>query len=220
MVCENCDPSTAYPDKLIKVRKDNYDICAYCGGKIQMTLNMAEEIRNAPQSRWDKYFQFICKAVASKSPCLSRHIGAILVRDHSIIATGYNGPAREVTHCGHMRLMTDNALADEFSKHKIKPEQVKDTCPRKLMGYSSGEGMEWCPAQHAEANCIANAARMGVSVLNSTLYMNCIIPCKNCFGMLINAGIVEIVVDNAKPYDIHTQFIIKNSHILIREFGS
>jgi deoxycytidylate deaminase len=78
--------------------------------------------------------------------------------------------------------------------------------------------MELCPAQHAEINTISNAARLGVSVLGSTLYMNCIIPCKNCFGALINAGIVEIVVDDVEVYDKHTQYLIDNSTIKIRRF--
>jgi dCMP deaminase len=78
--------------------------------------------------------------------------------------------------------------------------------------------MELCPAQHAEENCISNAARLGVSVVGTTLYMNCIIPCKNCFGTLINAGIVEIVVDKVDCYDKYTQCLIDNSSIKIRPF--
>jgi dCMP deaminase len=78
--------------------------------------------------------------------------------------------------------------------------------------------MEICPAQHAEENCISNAARLGVPTVGTTLYMNCIIPCKNCFGTLINAGIVEIVVDDTKVYDQHTQYLIDNSNIKIRRF--
>jgi dCMP deaminase len=78
--------------------------------------------------------------------------------------------------------------------------------------------MELCPAQHAEENAISNAARLGVSVLGTTLYMNCIVPCKNCFGTLINAGIVEIVVDEVNVYDKHTQYLIDNSSIKIRRF--
>jgi len=158
--------------------------------------------------KWDSYFHSICSAVASKSPCLSRKIGAILVRDHSVISTGYNGPPRGVPHCGHDRYMKDGLLSKYISK----------TCPRKLLGYESGTHMELCPAQHAEVNAISNAARLGVSVLGSTLYMNSVIPCKNCFGALINAGITEIVVDEVTVYDKHTQFLIDNSNIIIRRF--
>jgi len=134
---------------------------------------------------WERYFHSICLTVSSKSPCLSRHIGAVLARDHSILSTGYNGPPRGVPHC-------------------------EGECPRKILGYKSGTHLEFCPAQHA--------ASLGVSVLGSTLYMNCIIPCKNCFGSLINAGIVEIVVDDIKVYDKYTQYLIDNSTIKIRRF--
>lgn len=172
---------------------------------------------------WDEYFHTICIAIASKSPCLSRHIGAILVFDHSIVATGYNGPARGIPHCGHDRYIKDEVLSEIISNSKDYGEiwgtkDISNTCPRRLLGYESGTHLEICPAQHAEANCISNAARLGVSTINSTLYMNCVIPCKNCFGALINAGIVEIVVDDAKPYDKYTQFQIDNSNIKIREF--
>lgn len=176
--------------------------------------------------RWDTYFYEICKAVASKSPCLSRKIGVILVRDHSIVSTGYNGPPRGIPHCGHERFMKDNALIDHIDNgSKFKPlvwdgqrQLFKNECPRKLLGYESGTHMELCPAQHAEENAVSNAARNGVSVLGCTLYMNSIIPCKNCYGTLINAGIVEIVVEDIKVYDKWTQFLINNSNIKIREF--
>lgn len=167
--------------------------------------------------RWDKYFHSICEAVSSKSPCLSRKIGAILVRDHSIVATGYNGPARGIPHCGHERLMEDKWLQKALRNSGLGTGE-SNTCPRRLMNFKSGEGLQWCTAQHAESNCIANAARLGVSILDTTLYMNCVVPCKNCFGILINAGIREIVVDSPKLYDDHSGFIIDNSHIIIRSF--
>lgn len=177
---------------------------------------------------WDTYFHNVCKTIASKSPCLSRKIGAILVRDKSIISTGYNGPPRGVSHCGHERFMKDKTLEGEIENYLAS--SIKSTaamimtrfeheCPRKLLGYASGTHMELCPAQHAEVNAISNAARLGVSVLNSTLFMNSVIPCKNCFGALINAGVTKIVVEEAKVYDKFTSFLIENSNIKIREFS-
>jgi len=145
------------------------------------------------------------------------------VRDHSIVATGYNGPARGIPHCGHDRLMKDNFLRAEMSEagaiEDYPINRIKEECPRQILGYKSGTHMELCPAQHAETNCIANAARLGVSTVDTILYMDCIIPCKNCYGMLINAGIVEIVVDDVKPYDKHTAYLIDNSQIKIRRFN-
>lgn len=144
--------------------------------------------------KWDAYFFALCETVASKSPCLSRKIGAILVRDHSILSTGYNGPPRGVPHC-------------------------TGKCPRKVMGFKSGEGMEYCPAQHAEENAVSNAARNGTTILGSILYMNSVIPCQKCFGTLINAGISEIVICETVVYDQHTSFLIENSDINIRRFN-
>jgi len=173
------------------------------------------------RKRWDAYFYNICCAVASKSPCLSVQRGAVLVKDKSVIATGYNGPARGIPHCGHPRYFKDENLAS-LVREKIGPDfhptEVQKTCPRHLLGYLSGEGLEICIATHAEANCIANAARVGVCTYGSTLYLNCETPCKDCFSLLINAGVKEIVVMNLKHYDSTSFFIKENSKIKVRQF--
>jgi dCMP deaminase len=144
-------------------------------------------------NHWDRYFLSICDTVASNCKCRSRQIGAILVRDKSIISTGYNGPPRNTTHCG-------------------------DTCPRHQAGYGSGEHLELCPAVHAEANAVIDAARKGASVLNCTLYMNSIIPCKSCMGILINAGVIQIVITDSIEYDSLALRLAIDANIYIREF--
>lgn len=216
MTCENCDPRKTYPGKLIKVTSD-LKYCSICGDQI-MPIQALNSLKEADTKRWDKYFHKICNVVASKSPCLSRKIGAILVRDKSIISTGYNGPPRGVPHCGHDRWMKDKALRDHVAIIK-NITRFHNECPRQVLGYKSGTHMELCPAQHTEENAVSNAARLGVSVIGSTLYMNSIIPCKNCFGTLINAGIIEIVVEKIEVYDKFTQFLIDNSDIRLREFN-
>ena len=170
---------------------------------------------------FDQYFHSICETISIKSPCLSRKIGAILVRDNSIVATGYNGPPRGIPHCGYDRILKDKVLSDKLNPYmkRMTTKHINGTCPRQLIpSYKSGERMELCPAQHAEVNCISNAARLGVSTVNTTLYMNCIIPCKNCFGAILNAGIGEIVIDEISFYDKYTWFLNENSKIKIREF--
>jgi dCMP deaminase len=169
-------------------------------------------------SRWDDYFLGVCNAVASNSPCYSRQIGAILVRDKSIVATGYNGPPRGVTHCGKERLKLDHPLRSRLYGTIEPTPEVADTCPRQLMGLKSGEGPVWCTAAHAEQNTIANAARMGVAAANSTLYMNDQIPCKVCMAMLINAGIKEIVVTRLEHYDTTGKYLVDQAGIRIRVF--
>ena len=205
MPCKNCDPLKSDQYKTIKITP-TLDLCLDCGTS------------TSSNHFWDTYFHSICVAVPSKSPCLSRKIGAVLVRDHSIVATGYNGPSRGIPHCGHERFLKDSTLAKEFNMKSFHPSRMNKECPRRILGYESGIHMELCPAQHAEVNAISNAARLGVSVLGSILYMNCVIPCKNCFGALINSGVAEIVVDDTKVYDNHTQYLINNSTIKIRRF--
>jgi dCMP deaminase len=143
------------------------------------------------------------------------------VRDHSIISTGFNGPSRGIPHCGQDRFLADKYLRKELENilllNPIR-RRIDTECPRRVLGYASGTHMELCPAQHAEENAVSNAARLGVSVLGSTLYMNSVIPCSKCYGTLINAGIIEIVVDKTEVYDKHTQFLINNSNIKIRSF--
>ena len=182
---------------------------------------MPDILKKRSQKAWDKYFHNVCETVSSKSPCLSRQIGAILVRDHSIISTGYNGPPRGIPHCGHERILEDQVIYKElYTIMKTTDRKTMgNTCPRQLIpNYVSGKRMELCPAQHAEENCVSNAARIGVITYGATLYMNSIIPCHRCFGTLINAGIKEIVIDKIQPYDDHTIFLTTHSDIKIRSF--
>jgi dCMP deaminase len=156
---------------------------------------------------WDRYFYSMCKTVASKSPCLSRKIGAILVKDHSIISTGYNGPPRGVPHCGAER--------NRF----LGVDSPEDLCPRKFLGFDSGQGLEKCPAVHAEMNAVIDAARKGASTIGTTLYMNCLVCCKQCMGILINAGVKEIVVETVDHYDELVSFLsLSSSYPSIRTF--
>jgi dCMP deaminase len=146
---------------------------------------------------WDEYFYEICKAVSMNSKCLSRQIGALIVRDNSIISTGYNGPPRKIIHCS---------------------QKGNTICPRRLLGFDSGQGLDRCPAAHAETNAIANAARLGVSCIGATLYLNCVLPCKNCAASIINAGIIEVVATELQGYDMLGQDMLFQAGIIVRAF--
>lgn len=148
---------------------------------------------NAPQS-WDEYFLELAKLVASRSKCLSRKVGAVLVRDRMIISTGYNGPPRGAFHC------------------------PRPTCPRRRNGYRSGEGIELCPAVHAEANAIVQAAANGTSTSETILYVagNDVGPCKSCAGILINAGVSEIVSESSREYDPISKRLLLEAGVVLR----
>jgi len=100
MTCENCDLTNYKPGKVIRTTSD-HNHCAVCGSELVIKRNFVDNNATIENLKWDTYFHSICVAVASKSPCLSRKIGAILVKDHSIVSTGFNGPSRGIPHCGH-----------------------------------------------------------------------------------------------------------------------
>ena len=116
---------------------------------------------------WDEYFMGITEMVAQRSTCLRRKVGAILVRDKRIIATGYNGAPAKVSHC------------------------LDVGCLREQLGIPSGERHELCRGLHAEQNAIIQAALHGFSIEGSTLYCTNM-PCSICSKMLINARIEKI----------------------------
>ena len=79
--------------------------------------------------------------------------------------------------------------------------------------------LDLCIAAHAEMNCIANAAKLGVSVDGATMYMNTEVCCRYCMAIIINAGIEELVVTESKVYDESSKFMTRNSTIKVRLFG-
>lgn len=124
---------------------------------------------NDKRPSWDEYFMGISKLVATRSTCLRRNIGAVLVKNRQILSTGYNGPPKGVEHC------------DE-----------KGGCLRKQLNIPSGQRHELCRAAHAESNCISQAAANGVNTNGATIYCTNF-PCVTCSKILINAGIKKII---------------------------
>lgn len=173
---------------------------------------------------WDEWYLEICQTVAKKSQCLSRKIGAILVRDRTIISQGYNGPPRGVITCDE-RWFVDEKMRDVagISEHKLDQKYAQDLegiCPRYVpeFGFKSGQGLEWCVAGHAERNTLINAARFGISTKGTIMYMSCGVPCTPCLVEIINAGVSEIVVTKMTFYDISAEYLLKQSGIKCRVF--
>ena len=171
---------------------------------------------------WDQYYLNVCNAVSENSKCLSRKIGAIIVKDKSIISTGYNGPPRGVRHC-YERYANglDIGLCREMDNSGITIDLEKKMCPRYALQYKSGQGLHLCIAGHAERNSLINAARNGIAVKGATMYMNCPIPCKDCLIEIINAGIEEVVITGTLKdyYDEISQYLLKESNLKIRLYN-
>jgi len=131
---------------------------------------------------WDEYFLEVAKLVAKRATCLRRSVGAVIVKDKRILATGYNGAPSGLKHC------------------------VDVGCLRQKLNIPSGERHELCRALHAEQNALIQASLYGISVKGSKLYATCQ-PCVICVKMLINAGIKEIVIAGAYPDKMAAQFL-------------
>ena len=110
----------------------------------------------------------ITSLVARRSTCMRRQVGALMVKEKNILATGYNGTPSGITHCD------------------------VTGCLREQLNVPSGERHELCRGLHAEQNAIIQAARHGVNISDSVLYCTNS-PCIICTKMLINAGIRKVV---------------------------
>jgi dCMP deaminase len=170
-----------------------------------------------PVKSWDEYFFNVAKQAARNSKCFSRRIGAILVKDSSIISTGYNGPPRGIPTCD-MRWKIDAPFIEKYGNDIKEDTETKGKCPRYVLGAKSGEKMHLCPAGHAEENTILNCARLGISTKDTTMYMTCGMPCSKCWVKIINAGVKEIVITSYAIYDESTKFLMDNSNVKVRLF--
>ena len=176
---------------------------------------------------WDEWYYELCTVVGKKSQCLSRKIGAILVKDKAVVSQGYNGPPRGVRTCDR-RWYVDEAMCKVAGLEELGyihdeklDEKVKGICPRYLpeMGFKSGEGLEWCVAGHAERNALINAARAGIATKGLKMYMDCGFPCTPCMVEIINAGIEEIIVTKAEFYDVSAEYVLKESGLKWRVYA-
>jgi dCMP deaminase len=123
---------------------------------------------------WDDYFYKLTNDVAERATCTRRKVGALIVKNKRILATGYNGVPSNIEHC------------------------LSRGCLRAELGIPSGEKQELCRGVHAEQNALIQAAKYGVPIDGATLYCTNQ-PCVTCAKLLINAGITEIIYFDAYP---------------------
>lgn len=142
---------------------------------------------------WDEYFMRMAFLASDRTTCLRRGVGAVIVKDNRVLATGYNGVPQGITHC------------DEVG------------CLRERLGVPSGQKHELCRGLHAEQNAIIQAAKHGINIDGATIYITTQ-PCVVCAKMLINAGIREIVYANPYPDELSLS-MLGESDIVLRVFS-
>ena len=116
---------------------------------------------------FDDYIFDLCNVVSSRSTCVRRHVGAVIVKDHSIVSTGYNGAPRGCAHC------------------------IDIGCLREKQKIEAGKNVELCRGAHAEQNAISQAARWGISLEGAEIYCY-VMPCSMCTKAIIGSGIRKV----------------------------
>jgi dCMP deaminase len=158
-------------------------------GKKKKTYRKNRRIKQVRPS-WDEYFMRIAELAATRSTCLRRQVGAVIVKDKKILATGYNGAPSGLKHC------------------------LDIGCLREKLKIPSGERHELCRATHAEQNAVAQAALFGVSIRDGVMYSTNQ-PCILCTKLIINAGIKKIVIRDSYP-DRMSMDMLKEAKVKIQ----
>lgn len=126
----------------------------------------------------------ITSLVATRSSCMRRQVGALLVKDRNILATGYNGVPSGIMHCS------------------------ESGCLRERMKVPSGERHELCRGLHAEQNAIIQAAKHGTNINGATLYCTTM-PCIICTKMIINAGIIRVIYGEGYADELAREMVVE-----------
>jgi dCMP deaminase len=142
---------------------------------------------------WDKYFMEIAHLVKTRSTCMRRQVGAVVVKDKRILSTGYNGAPTNCKHCSEIG------------------------CLREKLKVPSGERHELCRALHAEQNAIAQAAQHGISMKDATIYVTNQ-PCSLCAKLIINAGLSHIIYEGDYPDTLASE-LLTEAGILLTKFN-
>jgi dCMP deaminase len=159
---------------------------------LQRLLERRLFFRDRPS--WDDYFMNIARVVASRSNCIKRKVGTVMVVDRRIVATGYNGTPRGVRNCN------------------------EGGCPRCAGAAESGTRLDECLCSHAEENSISQSAYHGVSVRGASLFTT-FFPCLICTKMIINAGIREVVYDSPFPALELARRLLEEAGVKVRKVG-
>jgi dCMP deaminase len=146
-------------------------------------------------SKWDIRFMDLTETVAKWSSCFqqNRHVGAVIVKDNRVMATGYNGAPAGIVSC-----------------------EEKGECLRRKLNIPSGTKHELCFAVHAEQNAVIQAAKYGININGATLYCTHQ-PCVICAKIIINAGIKRVVYKEGYPDEFSMQ-LFEEAGVVVEKF--
>lgn len=142
--------------------------------------------REKDRPTWDEYFMLMAKLAATRSTCLAFPVGAVIVKNRQVLATGYNGSPSGSIHC----------TAQGFCYEGLSSCDASKTLPSR--------------AVHAEANAIAQAARHGIATDGATIYVT-LEPCIACLKLIISAGIKEVFYET--NFNVGEKVIVRDSFV-------
>ncbi len=156
-------------------------------------------MKSSIRPSWDAYFMALAKLVASRSTCLSRPTGCVIVKDKQIISTGYNGSMPGVAHCSE-----------------------EGRCYRRSIQAPDAGKYDFCRSIHAEANAVALASKKGLDLEGSVVYAT-LFPCFVCTKLLVRAGVKEIIFEKGyesvdKNRDQHWKEALESTGVKVRPF--
>jgi len=140
----------------------------------------------------DTYFMEMAHLISTRSTCVRRQVGAVIVKDKRVLTTGYNGSPKGTMHCEELG------------------------CLRVQKNIPSGTMHELCRGVHAEQNAVIQAAYFGISIAGGTIYTTTY-PCSMCSKILINAGIKELVYSDSYPDEL-SQKLFNETNITVRKY--
>ncbi len=140
---------------------------------------------------WDEYFMNLAHLAATRSTCVRRQVGAVIVKDRMVLSTGYNDTPRGLRNCGD------------------------GGCSRCRSDAPAGTGLEACLCLHAEQNAIVQAAYHGVALAGATIYCTHQ-PCLTCAKLIVNAGLVRIVYEHPYPDALAEEMLTEAAVEMVR----
>lgn len=142
---------------------------------------------------WDTYYMSIAEVVATRANCSRRKVAAVIISDHRIISTGYNGTPRGILNC------------------------FDGGCPRCSGTAASGSSLDECLCVHAEQNAICQAAYYGIRLAGATIYVT-LTPCLTCAKLIVSAGICEVIYGGNYAFDAQTTKLFADAGVVCRKF--
>lgn len=201
--CRGCFPRGMKVKRIIGISSETAHHFHVCDGKPEPNVfgldktakTEDQKPNNDSRPSWDEYFLRLAKDVSTRSNCCRRKVGAVIVKDNHIVATGYNGTPAKTTNC------------------------FDGGCPRCNGEHKTGEKLDECLCVHAEQNAICQAAKHGNCIDGGKIYVTCS-PCLTCLKLIINSGIKEVIFGEwYREFNDQEKKLVKESGIKVKKTG-